>query len=115
MAAVNHSDFELCLIFTSDTEFIDTGPERWENLAKDLEWFRCQGHTIPEPSDPGTCYARLLEDLSEKDPQAFICHLYNIYFAHSAGDRMIGKKVMKAISSDLCYRFLLLYKIVKRL
>ena len=26
-------------------------------------------------------------------PQAFICHFYNVYFAHTAGGRMIGKKV----------------------
>jgi heme oxygenase len=67
--------------------------ERSEALKKDLEWFKEQGHTIPEPSDPGTTYASLLEELSEKDPQAFICHFYNVYFAHTAGGRMIGKKV----------------------
>ncbi|PKI79567.1 hypothetical protein CRG98_000042 [Punica granatum] len=80
-----------------DAEFRNTGLERSENLAKDLEWFKDQGHNIPEPSDPGVCYAGFLEDLSEKDPQAFICHFYNIYFAHSAGGRMIGKKVAEKI------------------
>lgn len=62
-------------------------------MAKDLDWFRSQGHAIPEPSSPGASYAKYLEELSEADPQAFICHFYNIYFAHSAGGRMIGKKV----------------------
>ncbi|KAK4765081.1 hypothetical protein SAY86_026171 [Trapa natans] len=83
--------------FPCYTEFIDTGLERSDNLAKDLEWFKDQGHAIPEPSDPGTFYAGILEDLSQKDPQAFICHFYNIYFAHSAGGRMIGKKVAEKI------------------
>ncbi|KAL5652098.1 hypothetical protein ACJX0J_037556, partial [Zea mays] len=78
-------------------EFRNTGLERSEALKKDLEWFRQQGHTIPEPSPPGTTYATLLEELSEKDPQAFICHFYNVYFAHTAGGQMIGKKVSEKI------------------
>lgn len=81
--------------FAADAEFRNTGLERSEKLAKDLEWFKEQGYTIPEPSSPGISYAQYLEELSEKDPQAFICHFYNIYFAHSAGGRMIGKKVLE--------------------
>ncbi|KAG8075370.1 hypothetical protein GUJ93_ZPchr0006g41615 [Zizania palustris] len=78
-------------------EFRNTGLERTEQLKKDLEWFRQQGHTIPDSSAPGTTYASYLEELAEKDPQAFICHFYNVYFAHSAGGRMIGKKVSEKI------------------
>ncbi|XP_047327134.1 heme oxygenase 1, chloroplastic-like [Impatiens glandulifera] len=78
-------------------EFINTGLERSESLKKDLEWFTEQGYTIPEPSSPGVTYANYLKELSEKDPQAFICHFYNVYFAHSAGGRMIGKKVAEMI------------------
>jgi len=78
-------------------EFWNTGLERSKALKKDLKWFKEQGHTIPEPSPPGTTYASLLEELSEKDPQAFICHFYNVYFAHTAGGRMIGKKVSEKI------------------
>ncbi|KAG8094706.1 hypothetical protein GUJ93_ZPchr0012g20754 [Zizania palustris] len=78
-------------------EFSNTGLERSEQLKKDLEWFRLQGHIIPEPSAPGTTYASYLEELAEKDPQAFICHFYNVYFAHTAGGRMIGKKVSEKI------------------
>ena len=84
---------DILVVCVSDAEFRNTGLERSEALKKDLEWFRQQGHTIPEPSDPGTTYSSLLEELSEKDPQAFICHFYNVYFAHTAGGRMIGKKV----------------------
>ena len=43
-----------------------------------------------------TC-RRLVQRLAEEDPPAFLCHFYNIYFAHSAGGRMIGKKV-----SEMC-------------
>ncbi|CAI9100137.1 OLC1v1037077C1 [Oldenlandia corymbosa var. corymbosa] len=83
--------------FPEYAEFRNTGLERSERLAKDLEWFKEQGHAIPEPSAPGVSYAQYLEELSGKDPQAFICHFYNIYFAHSAGGRMIGKKVAEKL------------------
>ncbi|KAF8400645.1 hypothetical protein HHK36_013944 [Tetracentron sinense] len=83
--------------YPSYAEFRNTGLERSEKLAKDLEWFKEQGYAIPEPSSPGVSYARYLEELSEKDPQAFICHFYNVYFAHTAGGRMIGKKVAEKI------------------
>ncbi|TKY73177.1 Heme oxygenase 1 [Spatholobus suberectus] len=81
-------------------EFRNTGLERSASLAKDLEWFKEQGHTIPEPSSPGLDYAQYLKELSVKDPQAFICHFYNIYFAHSAGGRMIGKKVAEKLLNN---------------
>lgn len=86
--------------YPSYAEFRNTGLERSESLAKDLEWFKEQGHVIPEPSAPGISYARYLEDLSEKDPQAFLCHFYNVYFAHTAGGRMIGKKVAEKILNN---------------
>lgn len=78
-------------------EFKNTGLERSGKLSKDLEWFKGHGYSIPEPSLPGTSYAEYLKQLSDKDPQAFICHFYNIYFAHSAGGRMIGRKVVEKI------------------
>jgi hypothetical protein len=37
--------------------------------------------------------AVLLKKLAAEDPPAFICHFYNVYFAHSAGGRMIGTKM----------------------
>ncbi|KAG6740020.1 hypothetical protein POTOM_057654 [Populus tomentosa] len=78
-------------------EFRNTGLERSEKLAKDLEWFKEQGYNIPKPSSPGVSYSQILQELSEKDPQAFICHFYNIYFAHSAGGQMIGRKVAEQL------------------
>ncbi|KAM0833796.1 hypothetical protein ACQ4PT_064046 [Festuca glaucescens] len=78
--------------FQVDAEFRNTGLERSEPLKKDLKWFSEQGHKIPEPSAPGTAYASYLEGLSEKDTQAFMCHFYNVYFAHSSGGRMMGTK-----------------------
>ncbi|XP_004513605.1 heme oxygenase 1, chloroplastic-like isoform X2 [Cicer arietinum] len=86
-------------------EFKNTGLERSASLAKDLEWFKEQGYTIPEPSSPGLAYAHYLTDLSQNDPQAFICHFYNIYFAHSAGGRMIGKKIADQLLNNKALEF----------
>ena len=35
--------------------------------------------------------------LAATNPPEFICHFYNVYFAHSAGGKMIGRKV-----SEMC-------------
>ncbi|KAJ4808769.1 Heme oxygenase [Rhynchospora pubera] len=78
-------------------EFQKTGLERSEQLSKDLEWFKEEGYSIPEPSKPGIVYSSYLQQLAENDPPAFICHFYNIYFAHSAGGRIIGRKVAEKI------------------
>lgn len=83
--------------FPEYAEFRNTGLERSGNLAKDLKWFKEEGHSVPEPLSPGTNYSLYIEELSKKDPQAFICHFYNTYFAHTAGGRMIGKKVASKI------------------
>ena len=52
--------------------------------AVSLQWEMCSGY-------------RLLRKLSKEDPPAFLCHFYNIYFAHTAGGRMIGTKVASMI------------------
>ncbi|KAI4377148.1 hypothetical protein MLD38_014828 [Melastoma candidum] len=83
--------------FPSYVELRDTGLERSGKLAEDLVWFRERGYAIPNPCDPGVTYARFLEGLSENNPHRFICHFYNIYFAHSAGGRMIGKMVAEKL------------------
>ncbi|TVU08088.1 hypothetical protein EJB05_41473, partial [Eragrostis curvula] len=78
-------------------ELRNTGLERSEALKKDLEWFRQEGHTIPEPSPAGITFASYLEELSENAPPAFVCHFYNAYFGHAAGGRNIGKMVAEKI------------------
>lgn len=77
----------------TDAEFQNTGLERSAGLTKDLEWFASEGHEIPPVGDEGNKYAELLKTLAENDPPAFICHFYNVYFAHSAGGKFIGQKV----------------------
>lgn len=73
--------------------FKNSGLERSAHLAADLEWFKNEGYEIPGPGEPGLSYSNYLNELAETDPPAFICHFYNVYFAHSAGGRMIGKQV----------------------
>jgi len=76
--------------------FQNTGLERVEALEKDIAWFNETYDMVPQPlkaDGPGTTYKTLLEDLAVSDPPAFICHFYNVYFAHTAGGRMIGKKM----------------------
>ena len=89
-----HCD-KYCIYLSVDAEFKNTGLERAEKLDTDLKWFKEQGYEIPEPTDTGKKYSQYLKDLADKDPPSFICHFYNIYFAHSAGGRMIGRKVIK--------------------
>ncbi|KAK8637782.1 hypothetical protein V6N13_136242 [Hibiscus sabdariffa] len=89
----------------ADAEFKNTGLERLENLANDLKWFEEQGYAIPGPSSPGVTYAEYLKEISENDPQAFICHFYNTYFAHSAGGRMIGRKVAEKLLNNKVLEF----------
>ncbi|XP_010415628.1 PREDICTED: heme oxygenase 3, chloroplastic-like [Camelina sativa] len=88
---IDESDFPTYVVFKN------TGLERAEKLGKDLEWFKEQGYEIPEAMAPGRTYSEYLKVLAERDPEAFICHFYNIYFAHSAGGQMIGTKVSKKI------------------
>ena len=79
-------------------DFVDTGLERAEGLAKDIEWF-CSTYDLeaPDADGPGAEYADFLRDISKTSPPEFICHFYNVYFAHSAGGRMIGRKVSEMI------------------
>lgn len=80
----------------ADANFQNTGLERSAALASDLAYMQ-QQHKLPPPvvkeDGPGMTYAKHLKQLASEDPQSFICHYYNYYFAHTAGGRMIGKKV----------------------
>jgi hypothetical protein len=82
----------------TDAKFQDTGLERSAALASDLAYMQ-QQHKLPPPEikedGPGMTYAKHLKQLAASDPQSFICHYYNYYFAHTAGGRMIGKKVRR--------------------
>jgi hypothetical protein len=51
----------------------------------------------PAADGPGLEYATFLKALAKNSPEKFICHFYNVYFAHSAGGKMIGRKVSEMI------------------
>jgi heme oxygenase (biliverdin-producing, ferredoxin) len=79
--------------------FVGTGLERGPGLAKDIAWFEAETGVTAEPaSGAGAAYAAVLRQLAASDPPAFLCHWYNVYFAHSAGGRMIGTQVSKMLS-----------------
>ncbi|XP_078444107.1 putative inactive heme oxygenase 2, chloroplastic [Wolffia australiana] len=77
--------------------FRNTGLERANGVANDLDWFRDQGFAIPNPSSPGMAYASYLNELAETSQSSFLCHFYNVYFAHATGGLEIGKQVSEKL------------------
>lgn len=77
--------------------FRNTGLERSESFAKDIEWLSQQDYTIPEPLFTSKKYVTYLEELAAQSPPLFFCHLYNIYFSHIAGGQVIAKKVSEKL------------------
>jgi len=70
------------------------GLERGAALDADIAWFAEQGLETPAVGSYGTDYVALLRELvAEGRWEAFTCHFYNFYFAHTAGGRMIGKRM----------------------
>ena len=79
--------------FGADAYFRNTGLERSSSLSEDLGWFREQGEEIPNPSAPGIAYSAYLKELAENSQPSFLCHFYNVYFAHATGGLKIGRQV----------------------
>ena len=80
--------------------FRDTGLERAGPLKKDIAWFAATypGEvTVPSVGPYGQAYAAFLKELAPKSLPALVCHYYNFYFAHTAGGRMIGKKMSSVL------------------
>lgn len=78
--------------------FKNNGLERSEALRKDIEYMIERFDLTPrEATGAGKEYAEFLTKLASESPPEFICHYYNVYFAHSAGGRMIGRKVSEMI------------------
>ena len=74
--------------------FRKSGLERAEPLAKDIAWFEEQGVAAPAVAPQGATYATMLREMvASGELEAFVCHFYNFYFAHTAGGRMIGKRM----------------------
>jgi len=74
--------------------FRDSGLERVEALTRDIAWFAEEGVAEPPVAPQGATYAEMLRGMVAKgELEAFTCHFYNFYFAHTAGGRMIGKRM----------------------
>ncbi|DBA77758.1 hypothetical protein WJX79_002924 [Trebouxia sp. C0005] len=80
--------------------FQNTGLERAGPVSTDIDNLAAEySLQKPEPAadGPGNNYANFLREVSQSEPQVFMCHFYNTYFAHTAGGRMIGSKVSQMI------------------
>ncbi|RYG65570.1 biliverdin-producing heme oxygenase [archaeon] len=75
--------------------FRHTGLERTEALKKDIIWMQSYDPSIKHKGSGPLAkkYAEVLRGLAAQSIPKFICHYYNHYFAHTAGGRMIGKKM----------------------
>ncbi|CAN0182514.1 unnamed protein product [Ectocarpus fasciculatus] len=90
------------------SEFRDTGLERTEALTKDIAWMletypdsSAEGAgegdgKAPSPTENALEYASFLREKVASTVPGFMCHYYNHYFAHTAGGRMIGRKVAES-------------------
>ncbi|GJW66188.1 heme oxygenase 1, chloroplastic-like protein [Tanacetum coccineum] len=59
-----------------------------------------ESHSIPEPLSLRIDYSLYIEELSKKDPQAFICHFYNTYFAHTVAAKILNRKELEFYKWD---------------
>jgi len=74
--------------------FRNSGLERSAALTKDIAWFIEQGVAEPDVASPGQTYSEFLRQMvADGKVEEFVCHFYNFYFAHTAGGRMIGKRM----------------------
>jgi len=82
-------------IFSS---FANSGLERSDALTKDIAWFVEQGVPEPPVAEYGLSYSAFLKAMVEEGRnEEFVCHFYNFYFAHTAGGRMIGKRMSQML------------------
>ena len=98
---------EICESRPELEPFRDTGLERVAALNTDIEGMAVGSIPagsdpipVPDVGEPGSTYAAFLREMADGEgelaPQ-FICHYYNFYFAHSAGGRMIGRKMSEML------------------
>eukprot|EP00210_Caulerpa_lentillifera_P001880 g1809.t1 len=91
-------------------QFRDSGLDRGDALDVDIEWLASKYDLeIPMANSegPGETYAKFIREVACDNEGQFLCHFYNYYLAHTAGGRMIGKKVadtvLNGIFDELAY------------
>jgi heme oxygenase len=86
--------------------FKSTGLERSIALKEDLKWISSTYNVkIPPPGPHGPGYSGYLRELAANDMPKYISHYYNHMFAHTAGGRMIGKKMCDAFMDGTTLKF----------
>mmetsp|Transcript_2665 Transcript_2665/g.5507 ORF Transcript_2665/g.5507 Transcript_2665/m.5507 type:complete len:310 (+) Transcript_2665:108-1037(+) len=90
----------------------NTGLERREALEKDVVWITEEFApskgvqlTRPEVASPGKEYAETLQQAAKESIPRFVNHFYNFYFAHTAGGRMIGKRMAELLLDGETLKF----------
>ena len=86
--------------------FKSTGLERSVALKEDLKWLSNQySIKIPPPGPHGPGYSAHLRELAKTSIPKYMCHYYNHMFAHTAGGRMIGKKMADTFLDGTTLKF----------
>lgn len=88
--------------------FRNSGLERSAALRADIDWLLSRNASLlptPQPADYALAYSAYLQGLASSSLPKFICHYYNFYFAHTAGGRMIGKRLMGLLTPDRLLQF----------
>lgn len=67
--------------------------ETYPDAAAELGDQKDGGRQAPPPTENALEYASFLKETVAASLPGFMCHYYNHYFAHTAGGRMIGRKV----------------------
>lgn len=75
--------------------FKSTGLERAACLREDIAWICEYDKSLASPTSGqyGIEYSAFLRQVVKESLPRFLCHYYNHYFAHTAGGRMIGKRM----------------------
>lgn len=97
-----------------------TGLERASALREDIRWLTEELDSslrVNSPGQPALQYCAFLQQFKEQAEEMnsaqgtmlpqFICHYYNHYFAHTAGGRMIGKRMADMLLNGKTLRFYL--------
>jgi len=81
--------------------------DRVEALDKDVHFMEKEfSIKKPDVGKAGQDYANVIRQLGKDGSIAeFLCHYYNFYFAHTAGGRMIGKKMSSLLLNKKTLEF----------
>ena len=87
--------------------FKSTGLERSNQLKEDLKWMLEYDPSLPSPvcGRYGLEYSKFIKELVDVSIPKFVCHYYNHYFAHTAGGRMIGKRMSDKLLEGKVLKF----------